>query len=145
MIVAQPLNPMAYFGFAWVARYVGRHEEALRAMKRAEELSNGSLMMTTGRGQAYAAAGMRAEVEDVLAKLAALPAEYYVIPYHVALIHHFLGDREKTLLALEGALERRDLWLVWMGVEPAFDSLHSDARFHRLLDLTGLAQKPAHA
>ncbi len=143
MIAAHPLNPMAYFGLAWVARHVGRHDEALGAMKRAEELSNGSLMMTTGRGQAYAAAGMRREAEEVLAKLAELPAGAYVIPYHVALIHHYLGDREGTLLALEGAFEQRDLWLVWVGVEPAFDNLRSDARLRRLLELTGLVRGPA--
>ena len=140
MIAAHPLNPMAYFGLAWVARHVGRHDEALSAMKRAEELSNGSLMMTTGRGLAYAAAGMRREAEEVLEKIAALPPDRYVIPYHVALIHHFLGDREKTLPALEEAFEQRDLWLVWLGVEPAFDELRSDPRFQRLLVLTGLAQ-----
>jgi DNA-binding winged helix-turn-helix (wHTH) protein/tetratricopeptide (TPR) repeat protein len=134
MIAAHPLNPMAYFGLAWVARYVGRHDEALAAMKRAEELSHGSLMMTTGRGQAFAAAGMRHEAEEVLAKLAALPAERYVIPYHVALIHHFLGEKEETLHALEDAFQQRDLWLVWMGVEPAFDNLRSDIRFQRLLE-----------
>lgn len=113
MIAAHPLNPMAYFGLAWVARHVGRHNEALSAMKRAEELSNGSLMMTTGTGLAYAAAGMRREAEEVLEKIAALPAQSYVIPYHVALIHHFLGDREKTFAALEEAFDQRDLWLVW--------------------------------
>ena len=140
-IAAHPLNPMAYFGLAWVARHVGRHDEALSAMKRAEELSNGSFMMTTGRGIAYAAAGMRREAEQVLESAAAPPARCYVIPYHVALIHHFLGDREKALAALEEAFERRDLWLVWVGVEPAFDDLRADARFRRLLELTGTAPR----
>ncbi|MEA2204206.1 MAG: hypothetical protein QOE77_982 [Blastocatellia bacterium] len=141
MIAAHPLNPMSYFGLAWVARQVGRHNEALNAMKRAEALSNGSLMMTTGRGLAYAAAGMRREAEEVLEKIVALPKDRYVIPYHVALIHHFLGDKEKTLLALEDAYEQQDLWLVWMGVEPALDNLRSNTRFRRLLDLTGLNHK----
>jgi tetratricopeptide (TPR) repeat protein len=140
MIAAHPLNPMAYFGLAWIARHVGLHDVALSAMKRAEELSNGSLMMTTGRGTAYAAAGMRREAEQVLERIAALPEQCYVIPYHVALIHHFLGDKEKTLLALEEAFDQRDLWLVWIGVEPAFDNLRSDIRFQRLLKLTGLTR-----
>lgn len=145
MTTAHPLNPMAYFGLAWVARHVGRHEEALSAMKRAEELSDGSLMMTTGRGIAYAAAGMRREAEQVLEHIAALPAERYVIPYHVALIHLYLGDMEKTLLALEGAFEQRDLWLIWVGVEPALDDLRHGARFRRLLELTGTGRGPSHA
>ena len=65
-----------------------------------------------------------------------------VITYHVALIYHFLGDREKTLLALEEAYEQRDLWLVWIGFEPPFDNLRSDTRFQRLLELTGLGGAP---
>jgi tetratricopeptide (TPR) repeat protein len=145
LIAAHPLSPLAYFGLAWVARHVGRHEEALGAVKRAEELSNESLMMTAGRGQAYAAAGMRREAEEVLAKLAALPAGRNVVPYHAALIHHYLGDRGKTLVALEGAFKQRDLWLVWVGVEPAFDGLRADPRFRRLLELTGTGRGPARA
>jgi hypothetical protein len=86
---------------------------------------------------------MRHEAEEVLEKLVALPADCYVIPYHVALIHNFLGDRERTLSALEGAFEQRDLWLVWMGVEPAFDNLRSDIRFQNLLELTGTRRRPA--
>ena len=138
MIAAHPLNPMAYFGLAWVARYVGRHEEALSAIKRAEELSNESLMVTAGKGQVYAAAGMRRQAEEVLANLEALPPERHVVPYHVALIHHFLGDKQKTLRALESAFEQRDLWLVWSGVEPAFDDLRNDASFQNLLERIGL-------
>lgn len=145
MSAAHPLNPSSYYGLAWVARHVGLHDEALGAMKRAEELSNGSLLMTAMRGQAYAAAGMRREAEGVLAKLAALPAGSYFVPYHVALIHHFLGGKEETLRALEDAFEQRDLWLVWAGVEPAFDNLRSDARFRRLLELTGTGRGPARA
>lgn len=145
MMAAHPLNPLAYFGLAWVARHVGRHEEALSAVKRAGELSNESLMITTGRGQAYAAAGMRREAEEVLAELDARPAGRNVVPYHVALIHHYLGDKAKTLRALEAAFEQRDLWLVWTGVEPAFDNLRADPRFRHLLELTGTGRGPARA
>jgi len=59
----------------------------------------------------------------------------------LTLIHHFLGDQEKTLLALEEAFEQRDLWLVWIGVEPVFDNLRSDTRFQHLLELTGLTER----
>lgn len=73
-------------------------------VKRAEELSNESLMVTAGKGQVYAAAGMRRQAEEVLANLEALPPERHVVPYHVALIHHFLGDKKKALRALEGCV-----------------------------------------
>jgi hypothetical protein len=64
----------------------------------------------------------------VLENVAKVPAQCYVIPYHNALIYHFLGDKEKTLLTLEEAFEQRDLWLVWIGIEPASDELR-DACF----------------
>ena len=34
---------------------------------------------------------------------------------------------------LEKAYEDRDVWLVWLKVEPRFDSLRSNTRFHNLL------------
>jgi len=68
--------------------------------------------MTTGRGLAYAFAGMRREAEEVLEKIAALPAHCYVIPYHVALIHHFLGNRYTRIVR---ALRLDRAFPLWRG------------------------------
>jgi len=40
---------------------------------------------------------------------------------------------------LERAYDRRELWLVYLKVDPAWDSLRTDPRFQNLLHRVGLA------
>ena len=59
-------------------------------------------------------------------------------PYFLAQIHNALGDRDKAFQELEKAYEEHSSWLVWLKVEPKFDSLHSDPRFTKLVQRIGL-------
>jgi tetratricopeptide (TPR) repeat protein len=106
-------------------------------MRRAQELSNNSLFMLLGQTQSLAAAGRRKETLEILQKIEELETSRYVSQYQIAIIQTFLGEREKALDALEKAFEQRESWLVWMGVEPVFDSLRSNIRFVNLLERTG--------
>jgi serine/threonine protein kinase/Tfp pilus assembly protein PilF len=136
-IAAHPFYPLSYYGLSFVLRRLGRYDEALTAIKRGQELSTDSLFMLTCYAQACAAAGQRSAAEAVLQNLDSLSEQRYISPYHVALIYNFLGERENALSSLEQALEEREAWLVWMGVEPSFDNLRSEPRFVRLLERTG--------
>ncbi len=60
----------------------------------------------------------------------------YVSPYHQALIHVGLGEREEALQLLREAYEIKDAWLVWLGVEPQLDPLRGEPAFEELLRLT---------
>ncbi len=136
VIAAHPLYPLAHYGLSWTLRYLGEHQEALSEAKRSVELSNESPMILFLYGQAQAAAGLRREAEEMVARLTAIAAERHVSFYNVALIHCFLGEREKAFECLERAYAERDAWLVWLGVEPMFDNLRDDARFSALLQKT---------
>jgi tetratricopeptide (TPR) repeat protein len=136
VIAAHPLYPLAHYGLSWTLRYTGGTEEALSEAKRSVELSNESLMLLFLYGQAQAAAGLRREAEETVARLTALAAERHVSFYNVALIHCFLGESEKAFECLERAYAERDAWLVWLGVEPMFDGLRDDPRFSALLQKT---------
>jgi TolB-like protein/Flp pilus assembly protein TadD len=87
-------------------------------------------------GQTLAAAGQRDEARKVLGQIEQLSANRFVSPYQVAQIYNFLGDKKKALELLEKGYEQREAWMVWLGVEPAFDNLRNEARFIRLLELT---------
>ena len=137
VIAAHPLYALAHYGLSWTLRYLGEHEESLSEAGRAVELSNESPMILLMQGQAFAAAGMREAAEEVLAKIAPTAAERHVSSYHIALIHCFLGEKEKALERLEQSYAEREAWPVWMGVEPVFDSLRDDPRFIALLQKTG--------
>ena len=57
----------------------------------------------------------------------------YVSPYSIALVYAGLGERDQVLSWLERAYDDRTHWLVFLRVEPMFDSVREDCRFERLL------------
>ncbi|HEY0459907.1 MAG TPA: tetratricopeptide repeat protein [Pyrinomonadaceae bacterium] len=132
-----PFYPLAHYGLAWVLRYLGRFEEAVGAANRAQELMRESIFSLHVQGQTFAAAGMREQAEVNLEKLERLSEKQFVSPYHTALIYAFLDDREKALRLLESCSITSEAWLVWLGVEPAFDTLRADPRFKAVLARTG--------
>jgi hypothetical protein len=63
----------------------------------------------------------------------------YVSPYWIALIYLGLNEKDKTFEYLQRALDERNAWLVYLNVNPVFDSLRSDVRFDDLLKRVGLS------
>ncbi|MBS1797529.1 MAG: tetratricopeptide repeat protein [Acidobacteria bacterium] len=131
-----PAYPLAHYGLAWVLRHLGRFDEAVAAANRARELMRESAFSLHVQGQTFAAAGMREQAAVILEKLDRLAEKQFVSPYHTALIHAYLDDREKALRYLESCREKSEAWLVWLGVEPAFDGLRTDPRFKAVLAQT---------
>jgi serine/threonine-protein kinase len=80
------------------------------------------------------------EARATLDELRRLAERAYVSPLSLALVHLGSGDVEEALSALERAADERACWLVWLGVDPIFDELRAEPRFHALLDLMGLRQ-----
>ncbi len=129
--------PLGFYGLSWSLRNQKRFEEALAAIGRGVELSGESTFMLTCYGQTLAAAGRREEAEKILTELEKLSEKRFISSYHIAIIHAFLGEKEKTLLKLEESFAGQEAWIVWMGVEPVFDFLQSELRFMSLLKRTG--------
>ena len=139
-IQSNPLYSLNYAGLSWTLRLIGRHDEAIRAIRRALELTDDSAFMLSVCAQTLAAAGEREKSLEVLRQIEELSANRFVSSYQNALAYNFLGDKEKALELLEKAYEAREAWIVWLGVEPAFDDLRFEPRFVRLLETT---QNPA--
>jgi TolB-like protein/DNA-binding winged helix-turn-helix (wHTH) protein/Tfp pilus assembly protein PilF len=68
------------------------------------------------------------------------PPEAYTGPYGLAILYARLGEKERSLNALEKALDEHVLAMTEIGVEPAFDPLRGEARFQTLLRRVGLAK-----
>jgi hypothetical protein len=66
------------------------------------------------------------------------PPEAYDDSYGIAIIYSRLGEKEKAIDSLESAYAERKIAMSEIGVEPAFDVLRSDPRFHVLLRRVGL-------
>ena len=123
-------------GYAYVQQ--GKFNEALVELQQARRL-NDSTQPLAALGYAYAAAGQRAEAQQVLTELQTLAQRKYVSPYDVATIYAGLGEKEQALDWLEKAYADRCGWLAWwLQVDPKFDGLRADERFAALLRRMGL-------
>lgn len=90
--------------------------------------------------KAYAASGMRAYQQRLLAELLqARSKQKNVSPYSIALVYTNLGDKNAALAWLEKALAERRESLVALKVDQRFDGLRADPRFTDLLRRVGLA------
>ena len=132
---ALELNP-TFFRAHWLLGQAYEQKrmypEALAALERAVELSTGNLVMTAALAHAQALAGMRAEAEAVVDRLARVSRESYFSPYFLAEVHLALGNTEAALDWLDKAYAGRDYFLRWLRIDPRLDALRSHPRFQSL-------------
>jgi hypothetical protein len=69
----------------------------------------------------------------VLNELLKSSTETYVPPYNIALAYNTVGERQRALDYLEKGFSERDVRMVFLKVEPQWDSLRSEARFLELI------------
>jgi DNA-binding winged helix-turn-helix (wHTH) protein/TolB-like protein/tetratricopeptide (TPR) repeat protein len=111
----------------------GLYREALIELERSRELFGGSAEVSAVIGYTYAAAGRRPEARRVLRELVELSKRRYISPYHMAMIHAGLGEKDEALDLLEQAYEDREGRMTILRVAPEFDGLRSDSRLATLL------------
>jgi tetratricopeptide (TPR) repeat protein len=109
------------------------YREAIAEFQKASELSAGNPYARGVLGHAYALPGDRNKALEIITQLDELSKSRYVAPFETALIWAGLDDKERTLEWLEKALEDRSWEVMWLKVDPRFDSLRSDPRFVDLL------------
>lgn len=126
-----------WFGRPYLEK--GMYSEAIAELQEAVSLSGESTVALAMLGHALAAAGMRAEADEVLNKLLGRKRTVYVPSYWIAVVYNGFKDRENVLAWLEKAYEERSSWLAWVKVEPRFGWLHGDPAFASLLTRLGLA------
>jgi serine/threonine protein kinase/tetratricopeptide (TPR) repeat protein len=126
----------AYFGLCWALRRTGANDEAIEAARKAIEFGGDSPQNLATLAAAYAEAGRTEEARSALSELHDLATRRFVTPYHRALIHLHLGERDAALSLLEQSVEASEPWIVWFGTEPQLDPLRGDRRFNDLLRRT---------
>lgn len=89
-------------------------------------------------GHAYALDGERGKANKSLDELRERSKQQYISPYLFAVVYCGLGDKDQTFAWLDKAYQERSAFLIWLKVEPIFDSLHQDQRFQDLVFRIGL-------
>jgi DNA-binding winged helix-turn-helix (wHTH) protein len=112
---------------------LGMHDEAITEFQNARACSGGHPAAIAALGHAYAVAGQRDASSEALRHLEQCSQRRYVSPYWNALVYAGLGMDGLALESLEKACQNRDVWLVWLKVEPRFDRLRANTRFYNLL------------
>jgi eukaryotic-like serine/threonine-protein kinase len=92
------------------------------------------------RGYALARTGRRAEAELALAELRDKARDGYAPPHHEALLLHALGRDDEALGQLGAAVDSRDLFVTFAGVDPKWDALRATSAFQDVLRRVNLLE-----
>jgi len=120
-----------YLGLSYEQK--GMYDEALSEFDKALVASGDSSQIKAEYVHTLALAGDTNKAQIELDALIALSKQEYVSAYHIASIYAGLKDNDHAFEWLEKAFQERADWMVFLKVEPRFDSLHSDPRFAELL------------
>ena len=115
------------------------YADAISELQTVSGLSPGNTEALSYLGFAYAAAGNSDKAQQTLLSLTEQAQQGYVPPYHLAIIHAGLKQKDEAFQWLERAHERQAVDLFTLNVEPMFDELRSDLRFTELVQRIGLA------
>jgi len=127
----------AHWGSAEPYELKGNYDKAIAALQRSRQLDDSSSTLAL-LAATYARAGRKADAQRILAELNQQRKLQYVDAYRLAEIYAALGDKEQALRLLEEAYNERSSLIIWLKLEPKFDSLKSDPRYTELLHRVGL-------
>ena len=126
-----------YLGLAYEQK--GKFPEAAAELEKARQLSDSPLVLGM-LGGVYAVSGRRAEAMKVLEELRDQAKQRFVCPYETATVYVGLGETDEAFKWLERGYQDRSRCMVWLKVDPRFDSVRSDSRFTDLERRVGLLQ-----
>jgi DNA-binding SARP family transcriptional activator len=132
---------IAYWMLGLAYEQKSMFKESIAEFQKAVTLSGGSPLPTVLLGHAYAMAQQKDAALKVLDDLNELSKRVYVSSYRIAAIYACLAETEQAFAWLRRAYEERDVWLMWLRVDPVFDDLRSDPRFEELISLVGLLSR----
>ncbi|MDB4912517.1 MAG: hypothetical protein JWM95_161 [Gemmatimonadetes bacterium] len=138
--VTKRLDPLYYFGDSWVGiahRELGQFDESIAAYRAVASARDDAPL--PGLAVSYARMGDTSRARAMLKQLIALPSAAQK-PDGIAQIYASLGDRDRAFEWLDRAYRVRSNSILEVAFSPAFDALHSDRRYQRLLRKLGLDQ-----
>lgn len=134
----EPRFVLAYLYLGQTYEKQKMYEQAIATFQKGMTQVERHPQLVAAIGHAYALSGKPDEANKALAELREMSGQRYVSPYQFAVVYAGLGDKEQTFAWLEKAFQDRSFFLIWLKVEPLFDSLRDDPRFADLLRRIGL-------
>jgi adenylate cyclase len=140
VLETEPSSTVARFGLVRVLIAGGRFSEALSHLEELKRLNNGRLTPShqAAIGLADAGLGRTAEAR-ALAERLAVEDSADGPSLDAASVFGVVGDRDRALAILDQAVEQRAPKVLFLRMDPRFDSLRSDPRFTRLMTRLGFS------
>jgi tetratricopeptide (TPR) repeat protein len=129
-----PNFPLAHF---WMGRVLSSEANCPGALSELETASSSSLRdwqpVIAAHGHIAGVCGQPSLAREDLRRFDEISQKRFVTSYGYALVYSGLSENERALIWLRKALEERSHWLVWIRVDPRFDTLRGDHRFQQLV------------
>jgi len=146
-----PETPWSHYDFGQIYDATGRHRDAIEEYIKAQEVFGLSSSRLAELRTAYQQSGENGywrktlefsqEASKVRRKFATISGYGfcdYVKDLYVALFHFRLGEFDAGFRSLETAYSKHETELIYLKVDPQWDSVRSDPRFQSLLRRVGL-------
>jgi TolB-like protein/Tfp pilus assembly protein PilF len=141
-------NPRFWVGHLHLGKVYeqkGMYREAIEEFTKARDLSEGNSETIASLAHANALSGRQDAARDVLEELKRHSQKSYVPPYNIAMIYAALGENDHALDWLERGYEARDVHMIFLKVDPEWDSFRTDRRFQDLSQRMGFTSDSSKA
>jgi serine/threonine-protein kinase len=126
--------PPAHLWLGRTFQELGKFEDALAEFRQVEEVLRRWPVSIAARGFVAAVAGRTEEAQEILTELERLASRKFVTSYGIALVHAGLGQNDAAFARLNEAFDERSHWLVWLRLDPRWNTLRGDPRFAQLVN-----------
>lgn len=131
-IEIEPDSAYLHKGLAEVYVQRSLFDDAVREIELALTISGRSALFLDSAAAVYALSHEDRKSRGILAEAEKLCENRFVPSYGRAAAHAALGDKEKAVQMLRKASDEHG-WLIWLGVDPIFDSLRNEEAFLAVL------------
>jgi TolB-like protein/Flp pilus assembly protein TadD len=129
-----PRFPLAHFWLGRAYQAQGRLDDAVEQFDATRHVLGDWPVALAALGHVLGESGRASAARRILGSLDDLSRQRYVTEYGVALVHAGLGDHDAAFDWLDRAVAARSHWLVWLNLDPRWNSLRDDRRFALLLN-----------
>jgi serine/threonine-protein kinase len=130
-----PNFPLAHF---WMGRVLASEANCSGALSELDTAASSPLRewqpVIAAHGYIAAVCGQPSRARDDLRRFDEIAQKRFVTSYGYALIYTGLHENEQAFVWLRKAIEERSHWLVWIRVDPRFDALRGEPRFHEIVN-----------
>jgi len=143
LVELDPKLIAAHYNLGMVYEQMGRYREAVAAFQEAKNLDPTNWPTLALLCHGYASSGDRPRAQQLLLELTQQATRGSLDPVWLGLVHAALGDKERAFVWLEKAYQARSDTLLFLKVDPKYDTLRSDPRFADLVKRLNLSGRDA--